>query len=470
MGKFCGTWYHKKTCYMKNLNKYLYFPMATKEIAAKTAIVPFIMLLLSVTGCGKQELEAQTPPTATPVAVKNLTNSTLQDSSEFIGRLEAKQKVALAPRVDGRIVKIAKQEGDRVKQGDLIVQLQLDREQGEVDAAVADVNIQRANLSNAEAELRAAQAEVASAEANVEQSRADLRQQEAVLELAQTNLERTKFLVQQGAQSNQTLDNRTKDVNAAQARRNALLAALNASQKALSASRERVSSARAAVEREQAGLNQSQARVAVVTQDLDFNRIVAPIEGTIANIIPKVGDYVEAGDNLTTITQNQALELNIAVPVEQASRLKLGLPVEVTAGKNGKQYRANISFISPRADSSTQSVLVKAILENDGSLQDDRSVRARIIWSEQPGVLIPTEAVSRIAGKSFVFVATETELENGETSLIAKQKPVTLGAIQGQNYQVISGIQPGDRLITSGILNLSDGVPIATEPIVSDRQ
>lgn len=444
--------------------------MVTQKIVTKAAIVPFIMLILSVTGCGKQELDAQTPPTASPVSVKDLTNSTLQNSSEFIGRLEAKQRVALAPRVDGRIVKIAKQEGDRVKQGDLIVQLQLDREQGEVDAAVADVNIQRANLSNAEAELRAATAEVASAEATVERSRADLRQQEAELELAQTNLERTKFLVKEGAQSNQTLDNRTKDVNTAQAQRDALLAALNASQKALNASRERVSSAQAAVDREQAALNQSQARVAVATQNLDYNRIVAPIDGTIANIVPKVGDYVQAGDNLTTITQNEALEVNMAVPVEQASRLKLGLPVEITAGRNGKQYKSNISFISPRADSNSQSVLVKAIVDNDGSLQDDRSVRARIIWSQQPGVLIPTEAVSRIAGKNFVFLATETEQENGATSLIAKQKPVTLGDIQGQNYQVISGIQPGDRLITSGILNLSDGVPITTEPVSSNQQ
>lgn len=455
---------------LKNLKKYLYFSMVTQKIVTKATIVSFIMLALSVTGCGKQELDAQTPPTASPVSVKDLTSSTLQDSSEFIGRLEAKQKVALAPRVDGRIVKIAKQEGDRVKQGDLIVQLQLDREQGEVDAAVADVNIQRANLSNAEAELRAATAEVASAEATVERSRADLRQQEAELELAQTNLERTKFLVKEGAQSTQTLDNRTKDVNTAQAQRDALLAALNASQKALNASRERVSSAQAAVDREQAALNQSQARVAVATQNLDYNRIVAPIDGTIANIVPKVGDYVQAGDNLTTITQNQALEVNMAVPVEQASRLKLGLPVEVTAGRNGKQYKSNISFISPRADSNSQSVLVKAIVDNDGSLQDDRSVRARIIWSQEPGVLIPTEAVSRIAGKSFVFVAAETEQENGETSLIAKQKPVTLGDIQGQNYQVISGIQPGDRLITSGILNLSDGVPITTEPVSSNQR
>lgn len=443
--------------------------MIAKRVAVKKAIIPFIMLLVSVTGCGRQELDAQAPPAAVPVTVKNVESNTMQASSEFLGRLEAKQRVSLAPRVDGRIVKIAKQEGDTVKQGDLIVQLQLDREQGELDAAVSDVNIQRANLSNAEAELRAAQADVASAEAAVEQSRADLRQQEAELTLAQTNIERTKFLVKEGAQSTQVLDDRTKDLNAAKAQRDALAAALNSSQKTLNASRERVGSARAAIDREKAALNQSQARVGVATQNLDFNRVVAPIDGTIANIVPKVGDYVEAGDNLTTITQNQALELNIAVPIEEASRLKLGLPVEVIAARDGKKYSSTISFISPRADANSQSVLVKAILDNDGSLQDARSVRARIVWSEQPGVLIPTEAVSRIAGESFVFVAEEIK-EDGATTLVAKQKAVKLGAIQGQAYQVNSGIQPGDRLITSGVMNLTDGVPISTEPVVSEQQ
>jgi len=57
-------------------------------------------------------------------------------------------------------------------------------------------------------------------------------------------------------------------------------------------------------------------------------------------------------------------------------------------------------------------------------------------------------------------VAQEVEQEDGSTALVAKQKPVELGAIQGQAYQVISGLNSGDQLITSGILNLADGTPI----------
>ena len=436
-------------------------------IASKALGASLLFLVLS---CGRQQPEAQAPPPAVPVEVKDLDNNNLRSSSEFVGSLEAKQRVALAPRVDGRITEIAVTEGDAVEQGDLIVQLQLGREQGEVEAAKSEVNVQRANVSNAKAELRAAEAEVASAEAGVEQSRADLREQEAELELAKTNMERSRFLVREGAQSQQVLDDRTRDINAAQAQTDALRAALNSSQKALSAAKERVASARSGIAGQQASLAQAQSRVGVATENLDFNRIVAPIDGVVGNIQPKVGDYVEAGDQITSITQNDVLELNISVPLEQASQLELGLPAEIIDRQGEAIASGKINFISPRTDRSSQAILVKAAFNNDGRLKDDSFARARIIWSQQPGILIPTEAVSRIGGQSFVFVAKEAEQEDGSTALVAEQKPVELGAIQGQSYQVISGLRSGDRLITSGILNLADGTPIEPEETVTSQE
>ncbi|HEY9771634.1 MAG TPA: efflux RND transporter periplasmic adaptor subunit [Coleofasciculaceae cyanobacterium] len=431
----------------------------TRNSLLTNKTISLYLLFLVLAGCGKQP-EAQAPPPAVAVEVTDLNRTSVQSSSEFVGNLEAKQRVALAPRVDGRVLEIAVEEGDTVKKGDLILELQLNREQGEVDAAQSEVNIQRANVSNAEAESKAVEAEVASAQATVQQSQADLREQEAELQLAKTNLERVKFLVKQGAQSQQNLDNSTRDLNAAQAQTDALKAALNSSQKTLSASQARVNSARSAIAGEQAALQQSEARVGIATDNLDFNRLTAPIDGVVGNIQPKIGDYLEIGQEVTSIIQDDALELNISVPLEQASNLKIGLPVEIIDTQGKALSKGSISFISPRADRNSQAILVKAAINNNGRLRDDSFARARIIWSEQPGVLIPTEAVSRIAGKSFVFVAEETKQKNGKTALVAKQKPVELGAIQGQSYQVISGLKSGDRLITSGILNLADDIPI----------
>ncbi|MEM7761822.1 MAG: efflux RND transporter periplasmic adaptor subunit [Cyanobacteria bacterium P01_A01_bin.40] len=420
------------------------------------------LLMMVLASCGKQP-EAQAPPPAVPVVIQDLASNDVKQSTKFNARLEAKQRVALAPRVDGRVLEIAVQEGDQVKQGDLIVQLQLSREQGEVLAAQSEVNVQQANVRNAEAELRIAEAEVASAEAQVEQGRADLREKDADLALAETNMTRTEFLVREGAQSRQTLDDRTRDINAAKSQRDALAAALNSNLKALRAAKERVDAARSAIAGQKAALKQSEALVAVAAENLDFNRIVAPIDGVVGDIVPKVGDYLEAGDNVTSIIQDDALELRIGVPVEQASRLAIGLPVEIIDRQGKAIAEGDINFISPRTDRSSQAILVKAAFNNSGRLRDDTSVMARIIWSDQPGILIPTEAVSRIAGKSFVFVAQEREQEDGSTALIAEQRPVELGSIQGQSYQVLSGLELGDRLITSGILNLADGTLIDPE-------
>lgn len=436
----------------------------TRNITSK--VLGVSLLFLALTGCGKQP-EAQAPPPALPVETKNLDDATVQSSSEFVGNIEAKERVALAPRVAGRIIKIAAQEGDTVKKGDLILELQLDREQGEVNAAQSEVSIQRANVSDAEAELSAVEAEVASAEAAVQQSQADLREQEARLKLAETNLERAKFLVKQGAQSQQSLDNSIRDLNAAKAQTDALKAAVNSSQKTLAATQARVNSASSAIAGQQAALQQAEARVGIATDSLDYNRLTAPIDGVVGDIEPQVGDYVQVGAQVTSITQDNALELNINVPIEQAAQLKLGLPVEVVDRQSKAIAEGDISFISPRADRNSQGVLVKAAINNNGQLKDDTVVNARVIWSEKQGILIPTESISRLAGKSFVFVAVEQKQKDGKTAMVAKQKPVELGAIQGQSYQVLSGLKPSDRLITSGILNLTDGALITTEAVAT---
>ncbi|MGV2830201.1 efflux RND transporter periplasmic adaptor subunit [Myxosarcina sp. GI1(2024)] len=433
-----------------------------------------IAISILVGGCGsKGETTNDAPPQqsqAVTVEIQNITAERVRDSTQFVGSLEAQQRVSLAPRVDGRIVDLAVNEGDFVERGQLVVQLQLDREQAEVDSAVSNVNIRQANVSNAEAEASAAEAEEASQIAAIEEAQADLRDLEAEVELAQVNIERAKFLVQQGAQAQQNLDERERDLASAIARRDAGREALNAAQKALTAAKARTKAARSRVESEKAALAQARAQVNVANQNLDYNRILAPISGTVGDIFPKEGDYVEAGEELTTINQNETLDLNISVPVERATDLELGLPVEIV-NENG-EVRANgrISFVSPRVNRTEQSVLAKASFPNNGSLRDDQFVRARVIWSERPGVLVPTAAVSRIGGQNFVFLATEETRENGESIMVAQQIPVKLAEVQDQSYQVISGVESGDKIIVSGILNLSDGTPIQTEAAASESE
>lgn len=192
----------------------------------------------------------------------------------------------------------------------------------------------------------------------------------------------------------------------------------------------------------------------------DLIAIKSPIDGIIGTIQPNPGDFVAVGEQITTVTNNEILELNIAVPLDEASKLKLGLPIKIIDNRVNATATAEISFISPSADLRGDAILVKAAFNNNGMFIDGSSVLAKVIWSKSKGIAIPTDAISRIAGQNFVFVATEKEQEDGKKTLVAEQRPVKLGLIQGRYYQVLSGLMPGEKLITSGIKNLTDGIPV----------
>jgi multidrug efflux pump subunit AcrA (membrane-fusion protein) len=82
-------------------------------------------------------------------------------------------------------------------------------------------------------------------------------------------------------------------------------------------------------------------------------------------------------------------------------------------------------------------------------------VRARVVWSNEPTLAVPIIAVSRLAGQHFVFVA-----EQGQQGVVARQKPVTVGDVNGENYVVRSGLKAGDRVIVSNVQKLGDGAPV----------
>jgi multidrug efflux pump subunit AcrA (membrane-fusion protein) len=85
-------------------------------------------------------------------------------------------------------------------------------------------------------------------------------------------------------------------------------------------------------------------------------------------------------------------------------------------------------------------------------------VRARIVWRSAPGITIPMTAVTRVSGQYFAFVAEQTP--NG---LVARQRPVRVGELIGNDYVVTSGIKPGDRVVIAGIQKIGDGAPIKAE-------
>jgi len=105
-----------------------------------------------------------------------------------------------------------------------------------------------------------------------------------------------------------------------------------------------------------------------------------------------------------------------------------------------------------------QTVLVKAHAESGAGLRASQFIRARMVWGTHEGPLVPVLAVSRIAGQYFVFVA-----EGKDGALAAKQRPIKVGDIVGNDYVVLEGIKAGDRVIVSGTQFLRDGAPVTAQ-------
>jgi RND family efflux transporter MFP subunit len=189
--------------------------------------------------------------------------------------------------------------------------------------------------------------------------------------------------------------------------------------------------------------------------ELQYYRVTAPTSGIVGDIPVRLGDRVTSATNITTIDQPEGLEVYLNVPLERASDLKPGLMVELM-GTDGKVVASNpVTFIAPRADA-TQSVLVKATLNRmPTGLRVMQYVRARLIWSNEAALTVPVLAVNRLAGQHFVFVA-----EPAEQGFVARQKPVTLGDVIGDEYVVRSGVEAGQRVIVSNLQKIGDGVPV----------
>jgi len=217
--------------------------------------------------------------------------------------------------------------------------------------------------------------------------------------------------------------------------------------------------AKSTLDNAQAQLSALDAQVEQQKVELHYYRVSAPGDGIVGDIPVRVGDRVTNTTTLTTIDKPGSLEAYVYVPIERSVQLKMNMPVEIVDGAGNVMADSRVSFISPEVDNTTQSVLIKArIANNEDKLRNLQFIRARVVWGTRQGPVVPVLAVSRIGGQYFAFIAQD---ENGK--LVAHQKAVRVGDMIGNDYVVLDGIKPGDKIIVSGTQYLVDGAPVAPQ-------
>jgi len=192
---------------------------------------------------------------------------------------------------------------------------------------------------------------------------------------------------------------------------------------------------------------------------LQYYRVTAPTAGVVGDLAVREGDRVTTSTVITTVDEKSGFEAYIQVSVDRAPSLRVGLPVQLLDG-DGKVMATNpISFVAPRVDPGTQTVLAKSLLRQmPANVKVQEFVRTRVIWRSVPGLTIPIVSALRINGQYFVYLA-----EPAGQGLVARQRPVQVGDVQGNDYVVKSGLKAGDRLIVSGVQKIADGAPVKSE-------
>lgn len=328
----------------------------------------------------------------------------------FSAKMKGQSDVTISPQVNGQLMRICVTEGQQVNKGQTLFVIDSRTAQHEVSAA-------QANLQSAQANLAAAKAQANSAKLEYESNQ---------------NLYNKKIV------SSYMLENSKNSYN----------------------------QALAAVEQAKAAVAQAQAALSSAKVNLGYCTITAPVSGVIGDIPVRVGDQVSPMTQLTMLSGNNSMYAEFSVTeaiveamvqegvdADEVNKYISQLPEATFIMKNGTEYplKGRVTSLTGVVNSTTGSLTCKATFPNtDGLLYS--GIQGTVVMSfSQPGVIvIPQNAVVRLQDKSLVY---KVKADSTATAVDVTTEDVG----NGKDFIITSGLNPGDRIVTTGANNVTEG-------------
>ncbi|MDH7577562.1 MAG: efflux RND transporter periplasmic adaptor subunit [Bacillota bacterium] len=366
-----------------------------------------IFVILIGAALAARFLRGETPaaeggPEAVPVEVAAAAVGDVEEVSKFTGRVAPRVEVNVLPKVSGRIRAVSVDVGDRVRTGQVLVQLD--------DTEIA------AQVRQAEAALAVAEAGARAAAANLEDAR--------------RNLERVKELYDAGAATLQQLEQ-------AQLRYDQAAAGVNEAQ-----------------------VEQARAALGAARIQLDNTVITAPLTGIVAARFAEAGEMASPGQPLLTLVDIDQVQVEISVTEAEVNKLRRGQEVPVTVAAAGeKPLTGRITSLAPAADTRSKMFPVKITLPNrDHRLKPGMFAGVGISTEVRRQVLrVPVAAVLEKEEGTFVYV-----VEDG----CARARQVETGLSDGKFTEIKSGLREGEQVVVSGQEFLVDGVKAVVKGVL----
>jgi multidrug efflux pump subunit AcrA (membrane-fusion protein) len=370
---------------------------------------------------------------------------------QVTGNLLADETSDVSPQVAGKLVSTPVNNGDFVRQGDVIARL--DDRDAKLRVKEADVSIRQAEAAVRQAEAKLGLDSNGKFDANiipeVRVANADYEEALANQKLAESNEKRYRELVQTGDVAMILYDQYRTTRDTARARTNAAKQALEAAKNTARQGNEGVRNAQVAVDAAKTQLEVAQKGVADMI-------VRSPYSGYISARGIAIGEYVSTSTPLITLVRTNPIKAQLSVGEGDVPTVTNGMSIslEVQAWKDRK-FAGTVSAINPSVDQNTRTAIVEALIENnDNALRSGMFTTARILRpGGAKGVFVPKSAVySDINTQSYrVFVI------DGDT---ARLHVVQIGQQENDTWQIVSGLNGDETLAASNLEQLYEGAKI----------
>jgi HlyD family secretion protein len=199
--------------------------------------------------------------------------------------------------------------------------------------------------------------------------------------------------------------------------------------------------ARARVEVTKAELQASDLR-------LRHTRVTAPDDGVITARSVNVGQVAQVGNEMLRLLRKGRVEWRAEIPESRMREIRIGQSVKLTTA-DGAQLEGKVRAIAPTVESSTRAGLVYVDIPSKGAARPGMFARGEILLGQAVASMAPLSSVVTQDGYAYVFVVNDQQL-------VARRR-VETGAVRGKQIEIVSGVQPGERIVDKGAGFLKDG-------------
>ena len=220
---------------------------------------------------------------------------------------------------------------------------------------------------------------------------------------------------------------------------------------------------RADYDRSAAEQKSTEARVGEIRATIARKTIRAPFSGILGIRQVNLGQYLAGGDPVVPLQSLHPIYVNFGVPQQDAAEMRIGRDVRITTEDlAGVKFAGRITAIDSIVNEATRNVQVQATLANQhGTLRPGMFVQTEVMLGASRAVMaLPASAISYAPYGDSVFVVTNLKDPNGQPYRGVRQQIVKLGGARGDQIAVVSGIKPGDEVVTSGVFKLRNGAAV----------